>query len=87
MTQETLFFCAIGGSVSYTIGITLTNNGGCNITGCREYQIDGAGNATFMDCFGNPGQAFSDEFFCAALVSGVQTVAGSGSIGIIGACP
>jgi hypothetical protein len=82
MTQETLIFCAQGGSPSYTIGITLTENGSCDIL-CREYQIDGEGNATFMDCFGNPGQAFSNEFFCAAN----GTVSGSGSIGIIGACP
>jgi len=82
MTSETLIFCAQEGSPSYTIGITLTDNGSCDIL-CREYQIDGEGSATFMDCFGNPGQAFSNEFFCAAN----GTVFGSGSIGIIGDCP
>jgi hypothetical protein len=78
MINETLIFCALGGSVSYTIGITLTDNGSCNIV-CRLYAIDGPGNATFMDCTGNPGQASSDESFCAAN----GTVFGSGSIGII----
>ena len=82
ITSETLIFCAIG-SVSVTGGITLTNNGNCNIV-CREFSADGSDTVYYIDCSGNPQIITIGTVtnFCAAN----GTVSGGG-VSLIGVCP
>jgi hypothetical protein len=82
ITSETLIFCAIG-SVSVTGGITLTNNGNCNIV-CREFSTDGSDTVYYIDCSGNPQIITIGTItnFCAAN----GTVSGGG-VSLIGVCP